>query len=183
MIIRTALSSLIFIFSITSRAETARIAVATNFKATAESIISAYQAASGNNIQTNYGSSGKLASHILNGATYDIFLSADDITAPKLKPFIIESTKQAYAYGKLALWSANLGKPLSLQHLISMQIDCLAIANPKLAPYGKAAQEALTTFQSKGMRVTQVVTGQSIAHAFQFVASGSCEWGMVAQAQ
>jgi molybdate transport system substrate-binding protein len=168
-----------------------RLAIAANFKGAAEAILVAYSHDSQEQIQRSYGASGKLASQILNGATYDVFLSADEITHPKLQAYIINGTKQTYAYGKLALWSANArknngtysGTPLSLEQFRNTQIDCLAMANPKLAPYGKAAQEAFVVLESNGLEVAKIVTGQSVAHAFGFVASGSCAWGMIAQAQ
>ena len=164
-----------------------RLAIAANFKGAAEALLVAYSPTSFQKIQRSYGASGKLASQILNGATYDVFLSADEITHPKLQAYIINATKQTYAHGKLALWSANVGAlaggPATLEQFRNTRIDCLAMANPKLAPYGKAAQEALVVLESNGLEVAKIVTGQSVAHAFGFVASGSCAWGMIAQAQ
>jgi molybdate transport system substrate-binding protein len=183
MMIRAFIISLILLFSLSAHAELARIAVATNFKAAAEAIFTAYQDSNADEIQRSYGATGKLASQILHGAQYDVFLSADDISNPKLEPFIIATTRQSYAYGKLALWSANSSAPASLDEFSKTSISCLAMANPKLAPYGKAAQEAVDALKAKGLSITTQVTGQSVAHAFQFVASSSCEWGLVAQAQ
>ena len=122
-----------------------------------------------------FGSSGLLRQQIRNGAPYDLFLSANSQYINELLDagLIANDTVHVYAYGQLALWSK---RGLGWRDLASTNVNRIAIANPTLAPYGKAARESLqhepklwSTVQSK------LVFGENVRQAFQFAATGNAD--------
>lgn len=132
------------------------------------------------------GSSGKHYAQILNGAPFDVFLSADQLR-PKLlveEGIAKEASLITYAQGQLALWSREMGVPINREYILNTNnYRVIAIANPRLAPYGQAASE---TFRNLGLE-TQVseklVMGENIAQAFQFAFSGNADLGLIAYSQ
>lgn len=175
---------LTILFSQAAITDSLHIAAASNFKPALSRIISLYALREDTSTPVvSYASTGKLASQLIHGARYDIFISADSISNPKIITYLQPASIETYAIGKLALWSASKVAPNSIDQIIATKINCIALANYKLAPYGLAGEEALRALNARGLQVQRVVKGQSIGQTFQFVASGSCDWGFVAYAQ
>ncbi len=167
-------------------AEEIRVAVASNFTGAIKPIAHRFQMNSGHKLKLIFGSTGKHYAQIINGAPFDVFLAADSRRPQRLEGEgrALPGSRFTYAVGKLVLWSPvkEYVDPEGqvLQH---GQYYHLAIANPKLAPYGRAAQEIL---QAKGLwdgLRKRIVRGENIAQAYQFVKSGNAELGFVAYAQ
>ena len=139
-----------------------------------------------NNIVLISGSSGKHYAQILNGAPFDLFFSAD-----KLRPNMLEKedvfnnqSRFTYALGKLALWSPfNEYVDSDGQVLYTDDFRFLAIANPKIAPYGVASKETLTSMNLWQDMEEKLVRGENIAQTFQFAKSGNAKLGFVSYSQ
>lgn len=165
-------------------AEQLTIAVASNFAIPMREIGRAFEQESDHKVRFAFGSSGKLAAQILQGAPFAAFFSADQHKPALLteKGVVTEGSQFTYAIGRLALWSSDSGiDPLA--QLKNGHYRKLALANPKLAPYGEAAVEVL---ESLGMAQTSApkwVQGENIAQTYQFVESGNAELGFVAYSQ
>ena len=163
------------------------VAVASNFAVPAREIATAFAAETGYQAIISTGSSGKLFAQIAQGAPFDLFLSADRAHAEKLlnSGKAVAGSNFTYAIGQLALYSKdpNLvdtqGKILNnSQHLKN-----IAIANPKLAPYGIAAIEAMKKLGVYESLKPKLVMGENIAQTFHFVNSGNAALGFVAFSQ
>jgi len=160
------------------------IAVAANFAGPLQAITEAFEADSGHQITVSPGSSGRLYAQIINGAPYDIFFSADQ-EKPQL---LIEAgladpeSRVTYAEGSLVLWSYSEDiEPLDA--LRNIAIENLAIANPRLAPYGQAAMEVLLKFEISDEYESRLVLGENINQVFQFVTTGNADAGFIALSQ
>lgn len=169
-----------------SHAAEINVAVAANFTEPMNVIAAEFAKDTGHQAKLSFGSSGNFHAQIKNGAPFDVFLSADDE-----KPAILEKeglgmadSRFTYAIGSLALWSAKAGfvddKGEVLRHA---QFNKLAIANPKLAPYGKAAVEVLTGMGLFDVVSPKFVQGENIAQTFQFAMTGNADLGFVALSQ
>jgi len=184
------LPSLIFLaslaVSISAHSAEIRVAVAANFAQPMKEIAAEFQKDSGYQVSLTQGATGKFYAQISNGAPFDLLLSADDETPTRLvnEGKAVSTSQFTYAIGRLALWS-----PLTElvdqggQVLKSDKYQHLAIANAKVAPYGRAAVQVL---QKMGILLKvepRVVQGESIAQAFQFVSSGNAQLGFVALSQ
>lgn len=130
------------------------------------------------------GSSGSLVAQIKNGAPYDVFLSADMDFPRKL---IAEGGAEAtslvpFAYGKLILWTTRPGLDLSsIANVVrNVGVRRIAVANPKLAPYGRAAEEVLSKLGLTAAAAPKLVYGENITQTAQFVSSGNADAGFVA---
>ena len=167
-------------------ADEVQVAVAANFTVPMQAIASAFEKDTGHKAQLAFGSSGKFYAQIKNGAPFQVFLSADVETPAKLEQegMAVSGTRFTYAIGKLALWSAKegvvdgRGEVLKTGHFAH-----LAIANPKLAPYGAAAIEVLKKLGLLEGVQPKFVQGENIAQTHQFIASGNAELGFVALSQ
>ena len=172
--------------AVTASAEQARIAVAANFSAPMKAIIAAYEADSGHKIQASYGSTGKLYAQIVNGAPYDVFLAADRDRPERLEREgrAQSGSRFTYALGRLVLWSADPRRvdPAG-RVLVDSGVGRLAIANPELAPYGRAAKETLRDLGAWETLAPRLLRGENVAQAFLFTASGGAELGLVSRAQ
>jgi molybdate transport system substrate-binding protein len=171
----------------TLSAEPLTIAVASNFVPTAEELATRFIEDTGYEVRISPGSTGKLYAQILNGAPYDVFLSADSERPAMLEAngLGVRGTRGAYAIGSLVLWSIDAKYSSrecrsDLQHLGA---NHLAIANPQTAPYGAAAKEFLLEAELWESVKTQLVYGESISQTLQFVASGNASIGLIAKAQ
>ncbi len=168
-----------------------RIAVAANFAPILEKLIPQFNQQSHIPVQIISGSSGTLYLQIKHGAPFDVFLSADNIRPTKLKEdnLITPDSLKTYAYGQLALWSAQWtnNKVISLSELAELgnkiKDQRFAIANPKTAPYGKAAKEVLERLKLWSAIQSQLVTGININQTFQQVRSQAVKLGIVANSQ
>ena len=167
-------------------ADGVQVAVAANFKKAAEEIGVAYTKATGNKVEYAYGATGQFAMQIRNGAPFDVLLAADDSTAPKLaqEGFALADTGFVYARGALVLYSTTLPvREQGLQLLRQGQFEHLAVANPKTAPYGAAALQALQSLHLLDQLQGKIVQGNDIGQTFEFVATGNAQLGFVALSQ
>lgn len=169
-----------------SVAEEIRVAVASNFAGAMKSLVEVFEADSGHTVALSFGSTGKHYAQIINGAPFDAFFAAD-VRRPKLleeQGIAIPGSRFTYAVGKLVLWSPQTDYVDVSGHVLDGgDFRHLAIANPKLAPYGAAAQEVLQArglWESLGKRL---VRGENISQTLQFVRSGNAELGFVAYSQ
>lgn len=168
------------------RADTVHVAVAANFAPAMKEIAASFGRHTGHKVILSSASSGKLAAQIQHGAPFDIFLSADQAKPLALAKagYAVPATRFTYAVGALVLWSADEAiQGEERQRLETGDYRKLAIANPRLAPYGKAAQETLQTLGLDAASRRHWVTGENIAQTYQFVASGNAELGFVALSQ
>lgn len=167
-------------------AESLTIAVASNFAETAKHLVEEFQASSGHDVQLITGSSGRFFAQISNGAPFDIFLSADREKPAALVEagFARSESRFTYAIGRLALWSRDelliSGDASVLQ---TDKFKRIAIANPRLAPYGIAASEVLNKYGLYDEIRVRLVQGENIAQAYQFVFTGNAELGFVSLSQ
>ncbi len=164
-----------------SRAEEAIVAVASNFAEPLQKLKLAFENTSPHRISISIGSSGKLYAQIINGAPFDIFLSAD-----QARPILLENAQKTvaasrftYATGRLALWGVNPIGDVKKQ-LLSKNFATLAIANPKLAPYGRAAREVLVSLGVWESLTGKIVEGENIGQTFSYVSTGNAQLGLVA---
>ena len=162
------------------------IAVASNFFPTMQRLVDAYSTSSEQNIRLSSGSSGKHVAQIYQGAPFDLFFSADVARAKKLDDsgHALTGSRFTYAIGRLALLSNDeiqVNNPYSV--FDSPNLQHVAIANPRLAPYGVAAQQTLMSLgRWKGMK-SKLVKGENVTQAYQFVSSGNAQLGLVSYAQ
>jgi molybdate transport system substrate-binding protein len=132
------------------------------------------------------GATGKFYAQIRNGAFFDVLLSADDTTPAKLlgEGAAIAGSSFTYATGRLVLWSAKPGYVDDKGEVLKKSgFKHIAIANPRLASYGTAAVEALTTLKLLDAIQPKFVQAENIAQAHQFIATGNAELGFVALSQ
>jgi len=180
-----------FFFLNEAIADEIKIAVASNFYPTMKELVTHFESITPNSDTTNNivlisGSSGKHYAQILNGAPFDLFFSAD-----KLRPNMLEKeevfnnqSRFTYALGKLALWSPfNEYVDSDGQVLYTDDFRFLAIANPKIAPYGIASKETLTSMNLWQDMEEKLVRGENIAQTFQFAKSGNAKLGFVSYSQ
>lgn len=167
----------------TAQAERAHVAVASNFAAAAKQIVSEFEATSSHNISLSLGSSGKLYAQIVNGAPFDVFLSADQAKPAALAERGFVADRKTYALGKLALWLRHSMQQNWQTELKRAQIKRIALANPRLAPYGAATREVLSRLGLESSTQSKWVIGENIAQTFQFVSSGNADAGFIAYSQ
>lgn len=159
----------------------ARIAVATNFLATAQKLEAAFEGETDFTLDLVSGSTGQLYTQIINGAPYDAFLSADAarITHLLVSGHGVEDTRSRYAHGQLVLYGADDAEGV----LTSGHFRKLAMANPQIAPYGMAAKKTLDTLQLFESLSDEIVYGQNVGQAYGFVKTGNADLGFVALSQ
>ncbi len=163
-----------------------QVAVASNFAAPAKSLSRAFERATGHRAVISLGATGKLYAQIRQGAPYEVLLAADAATPAKLidEGLALADTRMTYAIGRLVLWSRDTDRIDSNGKVLSQgQFRRLAIANPKLAPYGAAAVQTLQALGALDRIRPRLVEAANINQAFQFVASGNAELGFVALSQ
>ncbi len=162
------------------------VAVAANFTAPMQKIAALFEQSSGHKAMLSFGSTGKLYAQIRNGAPFQVLLAADDKTPAKLEAegLSVVGMRFTYAVGKLALWSSQDGLVDAQGAVLrSGQFKRLALADPKLAPYGAAAVETLTKMGLLAELTPKMVYGENIAQTYQFVFTGNAELGFVALSQ
>ncbi|MBS9716205.1 molybdate ABC transporter substrate-binding protein [Pseudohalocynthiibacter aestuariivivens] len=170
--------------SASGNADTVRVAVASNFQSTAELIAKEFEMASGHHVLLSNGSTGKLYAQILNGAPFDIFLAADQ-ERPALLLNAQRAVKvQTYAVGRLVLVGpeGTLSVHETAETASQIRNQRIAIADPDLAPYGKAAIEVL---ENLGLEKDEMdlVFGENIAQTAGFFATGNVRYAMIARSQ
>jgi molybdate transport system substrate-binding protein len=151
-----------------------------------KTIAADFEKDTGNKVVASYGATGQFYAQIKNGAPFEVFLAADDTTPAKLESegLTVPGSRFTYATGGLALWSAKDGYVDDKGEVLKKnQFTHLAIANPKAAPYGLAATQALDKLGLTQAVASKIVEGQNISQAQQFVATGNAELGFVALSQ
>jgi len=180
------LTALIFLAPCQSSADEIRIATASNFRNAMTALAEQFEAETEHEITLIFGSTGKHFAQIKHGAPFDAFFAADSERPQRLEQegLAITGSRFTYATGKLALWSPMAGYVDSSGDILARgTFRHLAIANPKLAPYGRAAREVLEWLGAWDNLSARLVRGENIAQAFQFVSSGNAELGFVAWSQ
>ncbi len=166
-----------------------RLAVASNFLETAQQLSKVFEETSEHSIQISSGSSGKLYLQISNGAPFDLFLSADSHKPNELikNGFALANTQQTYAIGKLTLWlkqcSINSDRPvqINLMTLSENRIKKIAIANPKLAPYGFASKKLLEHNKLWNTVSKKLIYPENISQVAQYTKLGVIDAALVAE--
>ena len=163
------------------------VAVASNFVPAAREIVERFNETTEYRATLSSGSTGKLYAQIINGAPYDVFLSAD-----VARPVLLEQQGQAvpdsrftYAVGGLLLWARNEqgSADVCIDAFLEDGSSRIAIANPKIAPYGAAAQEYLEQAGLWDDAVDRLIIGENISQTLQFVSAGGASFGFIAAAQ
>jgi molybdate transport system substrate-binding protein len=180
-----ALTALLLSMSADIRAEEILVAVARNFGMPFGEIIEQFREQTGHDVLVSAGSTGKHYANIVNGAPYDVFLSADVRRAELLEAnaLIVPGSRFTYAIGQLLLWSRDeqMADGDCMRWLEDLGDKKLAIANPMLAPYGAAAKQFLV---SKGLwddLQSNLVYGEHVAVAFHYAVSGNASMAIIAR--
>ena len=162
------------------------VAVAANFTAPMKRIAQDFERDTGHKVTLAFGATGQFHAQIRNGAPFAILLSADEETPIKLEKegLAVPGSRFTYATGKLMLWSKRPGYVDAQGEILrSGQFDKIAMANPKLAPYGAAAVQTLQKMGLRERLAPKVVEGANITQTFQFVASENAALGFIALSQ
>jgi molybdate transport system substrate-binding protein len=173
----------LFGFAALAHAGEVKVAVAANFTAPMQKIAAEFEKATGHKAVVATGSTGAFYAQIKNGAPFEVLLAADDETPAKLESegFAAKGSRFTYAVGKLVLWSSKPGFVDADGNVLKKgAFERLALANPKTAPYGAAAIEALKKLGLHEGLQGKLVQGETITQAYQFVASGNADLGFVA---
>ncbi len=166
-------------------AEQVLVAVAANFVPPFREVAMEFEKSTGHHIQVAAGSSGNFYSQVKNGAPFDIFFSAD-MERPKLledEGLGVKDSRFTYAIGRLVLWSPNSDLVKGEETLRSKNFKRLAIANPKTAPYGLAAMQAMQKLEIWESLQPQIVMGENLGQTIGFIESGNVQLGFVALSQ
>lgn len=169
-----------------TQAEEINIAVASNFNGAMKAIVTEFEKSFPHKVHVSYGSSGKFYAQIKHGAPFQLFFSADQAKPLRLEQeqLTVEASRFTYAVGALVLWSSKKDFLVDgLNRLKSGDYNKLAIANPKLAPYGVAAAEVLASLKLEKLSRSKLVQGENIAQVYQFVGTGNADLGFVALSQ
>jgi molybdate transport system substrate-binding protein len=173
------------LISTIAHAEKITIAAAADLKFAMDEIVTGFNKNhSGDEVQVVYGSSGKFHTQIQQDAPYDLYFSAD-IGYPRelAKQGLAASEVKPYAVGRIVLWSAEMdAKKMTLGNLTDPKITKIAIANPKHAPYGKRAEEALRSAGLWDKVQSKLVFGENISQTAQYVQTGNAQVGIIALA-
>lgn len=169
-----------------AQAEPLNVAVAANFLSTAQALARDFEARTGDRVLLSSGSTGKLYAQIRQGAPYQIFLAAD-VERPQLleqQGLTVPGSRFTYAKGKLGLWSRKRATlAAGIEALNDGSIARLAIANPKTAPYGRAARQTLQALGQWSRWRDRVVRGENVSQTLQFAVTGNVDAAFVALAQ
>jgi molybdate transport system substrate-binding protein len=162
-----------------------RIAAAADLQPVLPAFIQNFQQSSGVTVEASYASSSTLATQILNGAPYDLFLAANLAFPQKVVDggLAVEAKPIPYALGSLVLWARNgvLPHALTMQALTDPSIHRIAVANPVHAPYGAAAIAAIHTLGLTAALKPKLVFAENIAQAAQFGESGNADCALISK--
>jgi molybdate transport system substrate-binding protein len=188
MLVRTLVASFALVCGpFAAQADSATIAVAANFLAPAEALHQIFEQRTPHRLKFTSGSTGQLYAQISNGAPLDVLLSADHEHVDQLVAAGLAdgSLRFTYAFGKLALWTRETDKfaPLDMKSLARGDYRWLAIANPELAPYGLAAEQALRKLGLWDSLQSRIVRGESIAQTFALAETRNADLAFVAVSQ
>lgn len=163
-----------------------QVAVASNFAPAMQRIAPAFERATGHRAIVALGSTGRFHAQVRNGAPFEVLLAADSETPARLERegLAVPGTRFAYATGRLVLWSATPGLVDARGEVLRRGgFERLAIADPRLAPYGAAAVQVLERMGLLASLRPKLVQGENIGQAYQFVATGNASLGFVALSQ
>ena len=191
MTLRLMLAIASTLFWVAAQAGEVTVAVAANFTAPMQKIAKAFEQDTGHKAQLAFGATGKFYAQIKNVAPFAVLLAADDETPARLEKegLAVAGTRFTYATGRLVLWSksANLvddkGEVLRSPRLDQLGIHKIAMADPKLAPYGIAAMEVINKLGVQTNVIPKLVQGESIGQTYQFVSTENAQLGFVALSQ
>jgi molybdate transport system substrate-binding protein len=185
--IRIILSLCLFVVTSVNLAdaEEITIAAASNLNFAFREIATEYEKASGNQVRMTFGSSGNFYAQIQNGAPFDLFFSADLEYPQKLEEagLTVPGSLYQYAIGRIVLWTGHESRidvTKGIGALREPTVKKVAIANPKHAPYGRAAVAAMEYFKVYDQVKDKLVLGENISQAAQFIESGACDIGIIA---
>lgn len=184
--LRSWMSMLLLAAAMPAGAAQVQVAVASNLAAPMQKIAADFARATGHEAIVVLGSTGKFYAQVRSGAPFQVLLAADDETPAKLEQegFAVPGTRFTYAVGRLALWSADAGTVDAKGEVLRQAPrGKLAIADPRVAPYGAAAVEAMEKLGVRPAWQPHLVQGENIGQAFQFVSTGNAAIGFVALAQ
>ena len=173
-------------FAANARADEVQVAVAANFTAPMQQIATQFEKDTGHKAVLSFGATGKFYAQIVNGAPFEVLLAADDETPAKLEKEGqgVAASRFTYAIGKLVLWSADAALIDARGEVLKTgNFKHLAIANPKTAPYGAAAIEALGKLGLLANLQGRFVQGENISQTQQFIVTGNAEFGFIALSQ
>ena len=176
----------LFLAVIPLRAETVNVAAASDLNFAIQEIIQRFEHDTGNKVRLTLGSSGNFYAQILNGAPFDVFLSADMDYPSQLekKGLTVSGSIFVYGIGRLALWVPNRSRldldTAGMRALLDDSVKKIAIANPSHAPYGRAAIASLQQEKIYDRVKARLVLGENISQAAQFVQSGAADVGIIA---
>ncbi len=182
----TAVTCALCLWAITARAAEITVAAASDLNFAFKEIAAGFEKKTGNTVKLSLGSSGNFYAQLSNGAPFDLFFSADIVYPKKLEEAGLAEpgTLYMYAVGRIVVWVPK-GSPIdvgssgikALQH---PSVKKIAIANPKHAPYGRAAVAALEHFKVYDAVKDKLVLGENISQAAQFVQTGGADIGIIA---
>lgn len=186
IISRTVITLALLLFGQASWSATVLVAVAANFSKPMTEIVSQFEKATGHSAKLSFGSSGKFVSQLENGGPFEVLLSADEKGPEKLEQagLTVPNSRFVYALGRLVLWSAtpnfvdDKGKIL-----MTSNFKHLALADPKVAPYGAAAIDVLKKLKLFEKLQPLFVQGENIAQTYQFISTANAELGFLALSQ
>lgn len=162
------------------------VAAASDLNFAFKEIVAEFEKKTGTHVKLSLGSSGNFFSQIQHGAPFDLYFSADVRYPQKLEQtgHAIQGSLYRYAVGRIVVWAPS-GSPLAVEKvgmevLLDPSIKKVAIANPKHAPYGRAAVSAMQHFKVYDLVKGKLVLGENISQAAQFVESGASDVGIIA---
>jgi molybdate transport system substrate-binding protein len=163
-------------------AQTVTIAAAADLRFVMDELVNEFRKANpGISVEVIYGSSGNLYQQIVNQAPFNIFFSADISYPKKLDSLKLAGTRpKLYAVGHLVMWSAKPDVSKGIEVLTASEVKKIAIANPRVAPYGKRAMECLKYYRVESLVKDKLVEGENVSQAAQFVLTGNAEVGLIA---
>jgi molybdate transport system substrate-binding protein len=166
-------------------AEEIAIAAASDLNFAIKDVIAEYEKATGHHVKLSLGSSGNFYAQIQNGAPFDLYFSADIAYPKKLEEagLIVPGSVYRYAIGRIVLWTNHASRrdvSKGMDVLRDPAVKKIAIANPKHAPYGRAAVAAMQHFKVYDEAKDRLVLGENISQAAQFIESGACDVGVIA---
>lgn len=183
MLLKKYIIILLFLFCFRLHAEDITVAVAANLQFVFQEISTNFKNKTGIEVKTILGASGKLTAQILNGAPFDIFMSADnDYPQSLYKTGFTYGEPKIYTYGSLVFWTFKDVKLEEINRLLlSSDIKTIAVANPKTAPYGREAVNYLKNSKIYEKIKDKLIYGESISQVNQYISSGSSDIGITAK--
>jgi molybdate transport system substrate-binding protein len=166
-------------------AEEITIAAASDLSFAFREIVAEYEKTTANHVRLTLGSSGNFYAQIQNGAPFDLYFSADITYPRKLEEagLTVPGSFYQYAVGRIVMWTGNESRidvTQGFEALRDPTVKKIAIANPKHAPYGRAAVAAMEYFKVYDQVKDKLILGENISQAAQFIESGACDIGIIA---